>query len=428
MPSIALTGAPAAPVNTPTGVVGVPNNFASLTTAQAAAWSKNLWQTVRQKSFVMANTGSTFNSVFMRVTELTKNAKGTQAIMTLVPDLDSEGVNGNGFIEGREKALDAEEQQILIDQLREANKSKGRMSEQATVVNFRNTSRDKLGYWMADSIDQLAATLLSGWPTALKTNGALRTSFTVPGNVPTLAAGVDADMTFAGLDFMNNATGVGGIGQASPLTNNRVFYIDSAGVLTAGTGADKANFTSASVVKYEHFIDLKATLADRRLQAIQGDMGTAMYHVLVHPKVMATLKKDPTFLSNVRQGSARGPNNPLFTGAIPTIDGMVFHEWTHCINTLGANMGANASGLGNLGDKWGTDGQVDGSRVLFLGAQALGIADLGAPTWDERDHFDYGDKPGIAISKMFGLLRPRFTSAQDGSIEEYGVATLDVAI
>ena len=422
MASIGLTSAPAGAVTTPAGSLAAPNNFANLTTAQAAAWSMQVWKTVRQKSFIMASAGSTFNSAITRITELTNTGKGTQAILTLVPDLTGEGVNGNGFMEGREEAVDAIEQSIVIDHLRNANKSKGRMSEQATVVNFRATSRDLLSYWLADSIDQLGSTQLGGFPSCLHTNGKLRASFTGSTTAPVLA--VDPDLAFAGLDFMLGDAGV--VGGARALAATRKAVLQSKTITWGATGVNNGALLATDTVSYDNLVDFKAYIADRRLRAISGDMGTAVYHVLVHPKVMAALKKDANFLGNVRQGMQRGASNPLFTGAIPTIDGMVFHEWTHAFNTLGAT--SDAVNPGNLGVKWG-DGTVDGSRIYFLGGQALGIADLGTPSWDERDHFDYGDKPGIAVSKMFGMLRPQFPSAQDnGTVSDYGVATLDVAI
>ena len=45
---------------------------------------------------------------------------------------------------------------------------------------------------------------------------------------------------------------------------------------------------------------------------------------------------------------------------------------------------------------------MDGTRTLLCGAQALGMADLGPPEWDE-EYFDYKTKQGInnALNKEF---------------------------
>jgi hypothetical protein len=73
--------------------------------------------------------------------------------------------------------------------------------------------------------------------------------------------------------------------------------------------------------------------------------------------------------------------------------------------------------------KWG-GGAIQGTRSLFCGAQALGMADLGAPEWDEKK-FQYGSQVGINVDKMFGFLKPKFHSIYDGSEQDFGVVAVD---
>ena len=79
------------------------------------------------------------------------------------------------------------------------------------------------------------------------------------------------------------------------------------------------------------------------------------------------------------------------------------------------------------GSKWGASGTVDGSRMLLLGAQALGFADLGAPEWSEK-LFEYDSSAGISVDKMFGFVKPKFYSIYDKSVEDFGVLAIDHAI
>ena len=119
-----------------------------------------------------AGTGQ--NAAIQRITELTKSEKGTKANLTLLADVTGDGITGDNTLEGNEEALRAYDITIELDQLRFANRIAGRVADQKTIVNFRETSRDMLAYAMADRIDQLAFLTLSGVAYTHKTNGGLR--------------------------------------------------------------------------------------------------------------------------------------------------------------------------------------------------------------------------------------------------------------
>ena len=164
----------------------------------------------------------------------------------------------------------------------------------------------------------------------------------------------------------------------------------------------------------------------------------------MHPKAIAKLKLDSDFLANVRQAAPRDGNNPLFSGAIQTMDGLVIIENTHVYNTLGGALGstsatASVSGAdtaanfaGAIGHKWGANADVNGSRTLILGAQALAYVDFGNPEWEEDD-WDYKNQLGISVGKIMGFMKPQWYSPMDNSTvasdkEDYGVLALDHAI
>ena len=101
--------------------------------------------------------------------------------------------------------------------------------------------------------------------------------------------------------------------------------------------------------------------------------------MFVTPQQMAKLKLDSDFLANVRNAGVRGMDNSLFAGTTSVmVDGVMIHEYRHVFNTVGASSGS----------KWGSGGTVNGARALFCGAQALGMADIGAPEMVE-EVFDY---------------------------------------
>lgn len=55
------------------------------------------------------------------------------------------------------------------------------------------------------------------------------------------------------------------------------------------------------------------------------------------------------------------------------------------------------------------------------------MADIGDASWDEEKD-DYSNRYGIAISKIFGFLKPQFyTQYSGGTTEDFGVLSLYTA-
>lgn len=400
-------------------------NFAKLTSEQKTVWSRDVWKTARQNSFLMQMSGSGMNAAIQRVTELTQDERGSRAVITLVPDLEGDGVVGDTEMEGNEEEAKAYDQVIYIDQMRNANKLAGRMANQKSVVRFRETSRDLLAFWLADRVDQIGFLIASGLDLRYKTNGALRPGFSHDGTNWSRDVNVaPVGKALIDLEFASEPGGSLGDRISAP-SAKRYFRWDATNGLVSGE--DYTALDAADTPSYAMLVELKAHAKDRRIKSLRGGNGMELYHVFMHPKALAKLKLDPDFLANVRNAGPRGNSNPLFSGAIVTVDGLVIHENTHVFNTLGATAGA-AINAGTPGYKWGANADLDGSRVLLMGAQALAFADIGIPEWDERDHFDYGAKPGIAISKICGFKKPVFYSPTDGTNEDFGIIAVDVAI
>lgn len=107
------------------------------------------------------------------------------------------------------------------------------------------------------------------------------------------------------------------------------------------------------------------------------------------------------------------------------VDGIMIHEFRHVFNTSGAMTGTSGE-AGDAGYKWGANADVVGARALFCGSQALALADIGAPEMEEKE-FDYGNRPGISIGKIFGMRKPKFYSDIDGAVEDFGLIVVDTA-
>ena len=376
-------------------------NFAGMLTEEYTVWSRDFWKMARNLSFINQFAGTGSNSMVQRITELTKSDKGARAVITLIGDLTGDGIAGDNTLEDNEEAIKAYDSVIKIDQLRNANRLHGRMADQKTIINFRENSRDQLAYWAADRMDQMAFLTLSGISYTSKNNGALRP-------VSGVAGGNLDDLEFSGV--------------TAP-TANRHFRWDS----TSGQLVDASTIavTAADTLTYRALVMAKARAKDEYIRGIKGPGGEEIYHVFVTPQGMASLKLDPDYLANVRSAGVRGSKNPLFAGTSAVmVDGLVIHEYRHVYNTATA---VTTGTPGDLGQKWGAGGDVDGQRVLICGAQALGMADIGMAEWFEKE-FDFNNQKGISVSKIFGYLKPVLHSNVHAGDEDFGVLCLDTAL
>jgi N4-gp56 family major capsid protein len=365
-------------------------NFNALTTEQKTVWSRDMWKQARNFAFVSKFSGRGPNAMIQRITELTKSEKGTRAVITLVADLEEDGVAGDDQLEGNEEAIRAFDQVIRIDQLRQANRHKGRLADQKSVVNFREQSRDVLAYWLADRMDQLGFLTLSGVAYTEKTNGENR-----------------AGSNLQNLEYAADVT--------TPSTNRHFRWDDTTGLEAGNT----ASVVATDTPTWAMLVELKARAKELYVRGIKGPGGMEFYHVFMTPRGMAKLRQDQDYLANVRNAGVRGSMNELFKGTDTVmVDGLFIHEYRHVYNTLGATSGV---------DKWGAGSNIDGQRIIFAGAQALGMADIGAPEWVEKG-FDYDNQQGISVAKIFGFLKPVFRAVTTATDEDHGLLVCDTAI
>lgn len=359
-------------------------NFGLLTTEQKTIWSMDLWKQARNFSFINKFLGSGPNSMVQHITELKKSEKGARAVITLLADLEGDGIAGDRTLEGNEEAMKTYDQVIRIDQLRHANRIEGRMADQKSIVEFRNNSKNVLAYWLADRIDQMAFLTLGG-VSYLYTNNAIGTART------------GSDLQY--LEFAADVT--------APTAKRYGRWNKATPAIEWGTGTSAV--TATDTPTWELFVALKAYAKDHYIRGVNESGGEETYHAFLTPGTMGKLKLDPIYRDNLRYAQPRGDSNNLFTGSSVKIDGIYLHEFRHVPNTR----------LSATGSKWGAASAVDGSMIIFTGAQALGMADLGNPEWVEEE-FDYGNQSGVSVSKIIGYKKPVFYSQYEKTTEDFG--------
>lgn len=362
-------------------------DFGALTTAQKKVWSAKLWMQYRDESFWMSNgfIGTNGNTPVQRVTELTKTERGQECVMQLVNDLEGDGVVGDNPLEGNEEQMVNDAQIIKIDQLRNAVKSKGRMSEQATVIRFREQAKDKLGFWLPDKLDELMFLTVSGRAYTNKTNLATRSAGS---QLPQLAFAADV---------------------AAPSTN-RIKY--------AGSATSEATLTTSDKMTWNGIVGYKSFAQRQGIRPIRQG-GKEYYAMVMSPEQRRDLLQDTNYQTIVSRAQERGSNNPLFKNALAVVDGMILYDHRKVINTLGLVSGST---------KWGSGNTVDGAQAVLMGAGALGFTTLGGGEWNESDNTDYGNKTGIGYGQMIGLLKPQYKpTASSSSREDYGTIAIKTA-
>ena len=376
-------------------------NFSLLTNEQKTIWSLDLWKQARNLSFINKFLGNGPNAMVQHITDLKKSEKGARAVITLLADLTGDGVAGDRTLEGNEEAMQTFDQVIRIDQIRHANRHEGKMADQKSVVEFRGNSRNVLAYWLSDRIDQLAFQTLAGRAYNFKPNGSQR----IGSDLPFLeyAADVTAPSTKRMVRWDNvNKTLKDWVSGSNT----------SAAIVNTGTAA------TSDFPAWQTFVQLKAYAKDRYIRGVMGDGGEETYHAFLTPQMMMRLKADTDYTQNLRYSHALDKNETLFSGSSVKIDGIVLHEFRHVPNVSQGVAGANQYGSGL---------NLNGGQILFCGAQALGMADIGAPEWNEKG-FDYENSQGIAVGKILGFLKPKFgTIYEANTVEDFGVLSCYVA-
>lgn len=356
--------------------------FGALSAAQKKIWAMDIMLANRENAFWVQNgfmsDGS--NSPIQRVKELTRTDAGDECIMQLVPDLVGDGVAGDSQLTGNEEAMFQDAIRIRIDQIRHGVKKKGKMDEQRTIIRFREQARDKLGYWAGRITDEMLFLTAAGIAFSKNLDGSTRSSTTLP------------QLTFA----------------------NDVVAPSSGRTKFAGAATSTATLTNTEKMSWNLIIQAQAQAKRKLMKPIRAG-GKDHYAVVMSTEQARDLRSDSTYQTNVGRAAPRGPQNPLFTNAMAVIDGVVLYEHNRVPTTLGLASGS----------KWGSGSTLDGAQALLLGAQAVGLAQLGDPAYEESDVNDYKNQPGIGIGMMLGTVKPQFVSQADsGTKQDFGVISI----
>lgn len=341
-------------------------------------WSKKLFHEAIGLSYVSKFMGNSDASLIQVKTETQKDA-GDRITVGLRRLLTGDGIQGDSTLEGSEEALTTYSDNLLIDQLRHAVRSSGKMSEQRIPWEIREEIRMGLQDWWAERWETSVANQLTG------NTG-------------------QADTKYTG----NNAT-------IAPSTANSVTRILCGGGETA-EGSLCASTTHAIKLSDLDKAVAIAKVQTPRIRPLRLD-GKNMYCAFLHPYQIYQLRRDASTAGNffdVQKAQLQGgkiSDNSILTGAEFIYNNVIVHEWDY----LPVIVTTPASGV-----------VANFRRGVFCGAQSViaGFGQGGSANkmdWQE-ELFDYGNQLGVEAGLIFGTKKVQYNSVDFGTIVLSGYA------
>lgn len=327
-------------------------------------WSKRLSVEVLKNTWFSKFVGTTSNSVIQIKDEIQKGP-GDKVTYGLRMQLTGGGVQGDGTLEGNEESLTTYSDAIVIDQLRHAVRSAGKMSQQRVPFSVRDEGLSGLRDWWTDRLDTSFFNQICGYV-------------------------AQADTRYTGLQ----AT-------IAPDTGANGHYINQHAV---GDTADE-DLINTDTFQLD-LIDRAAERARTISPAIRPTMvqGRKMWVGFLHEYQVTDMRTNTASGQwlDIQKAAMTGgeiEDNPIFDGALGVYNGVILHSDVRV--TPGCNSGTKAS-IASV------------RRAVLCGAQAAGIAygrDNGPNkyTWVE-ELFDYENQLGVSAGSIFGLKKLRFNN------------------
>ena len=340
-------------------------------------WSRKLARESLKATYVGKFTGKSSNSV-LQVVEDTSKGDGDRVRATLRMLLSGAGTLGDGTLEGNEEALATHTDDLLIDQLRHAVRSGGKMSEQRIPFSVREEARVGLQDWFADRIDTWFFNQLGG--------NTAQTDTRYTGLQATIAP--DANHHFHQVAGATEAVGT-----------------THASDVTVGSASSTNRFQLKSI---DYLVKHAKTISPQIRPLKDG--GDEYWVLFLSPEQVLDLRTDATAntvtwydTQKAAMQGGRVNNNPIFTGALGTYNGVILHESTR------VPAGANT-----------TTAVPKTRRAIFAGAQAamLGFGkgfSMGKFNWVE-ELFDYRNQLGVSSGIISGMKKTQYNGSDFGSI------------
>jgi N4-gp56 family major capsid protein len=322
-------------------------------------WSKRLAREALKATFIQKFIGESDDSLIQVKPETGKSA-GDKVTVTLRMQLSGDGVQGDGTLEGNEESLTTYTDALIIDQLRHAVRSSGKMSEQRIPWSVREEAMLGLRDWWAGRLDT---------------------------------------------SFFNQIAGNTAVTDTRYLGNQAV-VAPTLEVFPNGATTDQACNSTAYTFDL-HQIDVAVGYAKTQTPVIRPIkfQGEELYVGFLHPWQVRDLRKNTatgqwTDIQKAAMTGGEVAKNPIFTGALGMYNNVILHEAFRA--PTGVNSGTNAA-LPNV------------RRAILCGAQSAAIGFGQNQSFENFDWneelFDYGNQLGVEAGLIYGLKKLVFNGS-----------------
>ena len=327
-------------------------------------WSRKLMREALKNTWASKFMGKDSNSL-CQIHDDTQKSAGDRIRIILRMQLNGDGISGDNTLEGNEEALVTHTDNIVINQLRHAVRSSGKMTEQRIPFSIREEARMGLQDWWSDRIDTWFMNVLTG-------NSAV------------------TDTKFTG---MNTAT--------APTSSHRIF---------ANGHTTEASLTAtASAIFSLELVDqavLKAKTLTPVMRPLNTGNGQANWVLFVTPEIHYDMRRNTSTMewADIQKAALTGgqlSGNPIFTGALGVYGSVVIHE-SYRIPVI------DSTGGSKIG------------RAVLCGAQAAFMAfgrgySNNRMSWSE-ELFDYGNQLGVEAGLIAGMKKTVYNSQDFATI------------
>src|SRR6187402_672616 len=335
-------------------------------------WEKELYAEAIQQTYVWSFMGDSNNALLVRKDDFSTKA-GDTLILGLRAQLVGRGTTGDSTLHGNEESLVTQNDSFVINQLRHAVISKGRMSEQRVAFNLRTEAKEGLADWFATRFDTWFFNQIGG-------------------------ATYQTDTPYTGF--------------------NTVVPVDASHILRPNSKTADESLTTGDELTLVQLDRLAARLR-QGTYASTGMMpirpikirGGNYYVLFIHPNQVQSLRSQTSTgqWADLQRASIQGGKDdlPIFTGGdyVGMYNGLILHQSEKVPFGVNSTTGAAVANV---------------RRAVLCGAQAA-LFGIGGDTPDDtkkfkwiEDRFDYENQLGVSGYTIAGLKASQFSGARFG--------------
>lgn len=334
-------------------------------------WSRRLAREALKETYISRFIGTGRNSLIVQKDDTSKS-EGDRIRNTLRMQLSGAGVQGDSSLEGSEESLTTHTDDFVINQLRHAVRSGGKMSEQRIPFGVRQEAMDGLKDWWSDRVDTWFFNHICGNTAQTDTKYTGHNAITAP-------------------------------------TSGRQLWSSVSGAITADQNLTSTDIFTLGLV--DKAVE-KAKTASPLIRPIRMN-GKDHYVMFLHPYQVTSLRTNTSTgqwldiqkaaTSGGKDAMGEGGQNGIFTGALGMYNNVILHESTRV--TQGVNAGAAVAST---------------RRAVLCGANACHIGfgkgySMNNWKWVEK-FFDYDNQLGVSAGFIGGMKKSVWNSTDFGTI------------